>query len=209
MKSNPYLERVYELLEQFDFNELSESDRFYVLSKMSEKEYIIMRGTIKDTETFFSNSSEPEINISLLSSIIRTNHKPNIFIKILNQPVKFYQLAASILLLLAIYTIKQYSDLPGKNPALPIYDTIFIQKTDTVYPGPADTISSKLADTVRIIKEKIINISREKNINTQIKLLSTIAYMSDSCKIICPKDTDSVKELTFTKDVSSDTSFKN
>ena len=209
MKANTYLERVYELLEQFDFNELPENDRIYVLSKMAEDEYINMRSTIQDTETFFSNSSEPEISVSLLSSIIRTNHKPNLLIKILNQPVKFYQLAASIALLLAIYAIKQYSDLPIKNSALPLYDTLFIQKTDTVYPKSTDTISSKLADTVKFIKEKIINISGEKGINNQAKLLSTTAYVSDSTNIVYPKTTDYIKELTITKDVSRDTLFKN
>jgi hypothetical protein len=201
MKANPYLERLYELLEQFDFNELSEKDRTYVLSNMSEKEYINMRSTIKDTETFFSNSSEPHINVSLLSSIIHTNHKPNILINILNRPVKFYQLAASIVLILAIYTIKQYSNFPDKNSALPLHDTIFIQKTDSIYP--------KLADTVKSIKEKIIYISREKDTNTLVKLLSTTAYVFDSSKVVFTKTTNSIKELTFIKDVSSDTLFKN
>jgi hypothetical protein len=209
MKANTYLERVYELLEQFDFNELSENDRIYILSKMTEKEYINMRSTIKDTETFFSNSSEPNINVSLLSSIINTNHKPNILIKILNQPVKFYQLAASIVLILAIYTIKQYSDFPDKNSILPLHDTIFIQKTDTIYPKLADTVYSKLVDTVKSIKEKIIYISREKDTNTHVKLLSTTAYVFDSSKVVLKKTTDSIKELSFIKDVSSDTLFKN
>ena len=209
MKANPYLERVYELLEQFDFNELSEKDRTYVLSNMSEKEYINMRSTIKDTETFFSNSSEPNINVSLLSSIIHTNHKPNILIKILNQPVKFYQLAAFIVLILAIYTIKQYSDFPDKNSALPLHDTIFIQKADSIYPKLADTVYSKLIDTVKCIREKIIYISREKDTNTHVKLLSTTAFVFDSSKVVFKKTTDSIKELTFTKDVSSDTLFKN
>ena len=209
MKANTHLERIYELLEQFDFNELPENDRIYVLSKMAEDEYINMRSSIKDTETFFSNSSEPEISVSLLSSIIRTNHKPNLLIKILNKPVKFYQLAASIALLLAIYAIKQYSDLPDKNSAIPLYDTIFIQKIDTLSPKLSDTLGSKLADTVKYIKEKIINMSGEKGINNQAKLLSTTAYVSDSTNIVYPKTTDYIKELTITKDISRDTLFKN
>jgi hypothetical protein len=209
MKADAYSERIYELLEQFDFNELPEKDRIYVLSKMAGEEYINMRSTIKDTETFFSNSSEPEINVSLLSSIMHTNHKPNIFIKILNHPVKFYQLAASVALIIAIYAIKQYSDLPAKNSSLPLYDTIFIQKIDTLYPKLADTLSSKLADTVKFIKERIINKSGEKDINNQAKLLSTNSYVSDSTNIVHPKTTHYIKELTFTKDVSSDTLFKN
>ena len=35
MKANQDMERVYELLEQFDFRELSDSDRNYVLSRMN------------------------------------------------------------------------------------------------------------------------------------------------------------------------------
>src|SRR5450759_3680467 len=148
MKANPYLEQVYELLEQFDFKALSEKDKIFVLSKMSEEEYTKMRSSIKDTEVFFLNSSEPNLNEMLFSSIIQTNHKPNILIKILNQPVKLYQFAACIVLIIVIYTLKQYSDLPDKTSSLPAKDTIFIQKTDTVY--------SKLADTVWILKEKIL-----------------------------------------------------
>jgi hypothetical protein len=209
MKENTYLERIYELLEQFDFNELSDNDRIYVLSKMAEEEYINMRSTIKDTETFFSYSIEPEINGSLLASILHTNHKPNILIKLLNKPVKFYQLAASLTLILAIYTINQYSDLQIKNSVIPLYDTIFIEKIDTVYPKPADTISSKLADTVKIIKEKIINISRDKDTNAHVRLLSSTASVFDSGKLLCPTITGTIKELTFIKDVLNDTLFQN
>lgn len=209
MKANTYFERIYELLEQFDFNELSERDRIYVLSKIDEEEYINMRSTIKDTEIFFSNSGEPNINDSLLSSIINTNHKPNTLIKILGQPVKLYQLAASIVLILAIYTIKQYSNFPDKNSTLPLHDTIFIQMTDSIHPKLADTVYSKLVDTVKSINEKILYIHREKDTNTLVKLLSTTAYVFDSSKVVFAKTTDSIKELTFIKDVSSDTLLKN
>jgi len=201
MKANRNFEKVYELLEQFDFKELLVDDRIYVLSKITEDEYNNMRDTLKDTETFFSNSTEPNINDSLLNSMMRTNHKPNMLFRILNQPVKFYQLAASILLLLGFYAIKQYSDLPDKNSALPKIDTIYIQKTDTV--------SSKLADTVRNIKEKIIYITRERDINTQDKLLFTITFEFDSGKIVCLGNNDRIKQQTFINYISSETLFKN
>jgi hypothetical protein len=209
MKAKTYFERIYELLEQFDFNELSERDRIFVLSKIDEEEYINMRSTIKDTEIFFSNSSEPNINDSLLSSIIKTNHKPGTLIKILGQPVKFYQLAASIVLILAIYTIKQYSNFPDKNSVFPLHDTVFIQKADSIYPKLVDTVYSKLVDTVISINEKILYISREKDTNTLVKLLSNTAYVFDSTKVVFAKTTDRVKELAFIKDVSNDTLFKN
>jgi hypothetical protein len=201
MKANQYLERVYELLEQFDFEELSDEDRIYVLSVMTENEFNDMRSTLKDTETFFSNSYEPNINDSLFNSIMSTNHKPNILIKILNHPVKFYQLAASILLLLGLYIIKQYSDLPDKNSALPINDTIYIHKTDS--------LSSKLADTVKNIKMKIIYVARKKDLNPQDKLLSTATFEFDSGKIVCPGNIERIKQLTFFTDTSGETQFKN
>jgi hypothetical protein len=201
MKPNRYFERVYELLEQFDFKELSDKDRIYVLSVMTENDFNDMRNTLKDTETFFSNSCEPNINDSLLNSIISTNHRPNILIKILNRPVKFYQLAASILLLLGLYIIKQYSNLPDKNSALPINDTIYVYKKDS--------LSSKLADTVKNIKEKLIYVSRKKDINPQDKLLSTATFEFDSGKIVCPGNIERIKQLTFFTDTSSETLFKN
>lgn len=201
MKANPYLEQVYELLEQFDFKALSEKDKIFVLSKMSEEEYTKMRSSIKDTEVFFLNSSEPNLNEMLFSSIIQTNHKPNILIKILNQPVKLYQFAACIVLIIVIYTLKQYSDLPDKTSSLPAKDTIFIQKTDTVY--------SKLADTVWILKEKILYISCGRDKNSQVNLLSVTACVSDSEKVVSQPFTCSIKDFIFTKDVSSDSLLKN
>ena len=201
MKANRNFEKVYELLEQFDFKELSVDDRIYVLSEMTENEYNNIRDTLKDTETFFSNSTEPNINDSLLNSLMRTNHKPNILSRILNQPVKFYQLAASILLLIGLYVVTQYSESPEKNSSLPKNDTIYIQKTDTV--------SSKLADTVRNIKEKIIYVIRERDINPQDKLLSTVTFEFDSGKIVCPGKNDRIKQQTFINYISSETLFKN
>ncbi len=201
MKANRNFEKVYELLEQFDFKELPVDDRIYVLSEMTENEYNNMRNIIKDTEAFFSNSTEPNINDSLLSSLIKTNHKPNILFKILNQPVKFYQLAASILFLIGLYVVTQYSESSDKNSSLPKNDTIYIQKTDTV--------SSKLADTVRTLKEKIIYVIRERDINSQDKLLSTVTFEFDYSKIVCPDKNDGIKQQTFINDISSETLFKN
>jgi hypothetical protein len=196
MKTNPYSEQVFVLLEQFDFKALPEPDRLFVLSEMSEEEYSEMRNTIKDTEIFFLNSNEPDLNEKLFSSIIQTNYKPNILIKILNQPVKLYQFAACIALIIVLFTLKQYSDLPDKTSAIPPKDTIFIQKTDTVY--------SKLADSVLILKEKIHYISRERAKNSQVNLLSVTACVSDSEKIISHPFTARIEDFIFTKDVLSE-----
>jgi hypothetical protein len=201
MKANRHFERLYELLEQFDFKDLSEKDRIYVLSEMTENEFNNMRSTLTDTETFFSNSCEPDINESLFNSLISTNHKPNILLKILNHPVKFYQLAASILLLLGLFIIKQYYDIPDNNSAIPINDTIYIRKPDS--------LSSKLADTVKILKQKIIYITGEKDTNPTDKLLSTATFEFTSGKIVCPGNIESIKQLDFFADTPVVTLFKN
>lgn len=70
MKANHYLERVYELLEQFDFEQLSAEDKSYVLKNIPEKEYLRLRDAIKVTESLFSDSVEPDLNDLLLTSVM-------------------------------------------------------------------------------------------------------------------------------------------
>ena len=201
MKTDLYFEKVYELLEQSDFKDLSEQDRIYVLSVLSESEFNEMRSTLTRTETFFSNSCEPVINGSLFDSITGTNNKSNFLLKILNRPVKVYQLAASILLIIGLLIIKQYSDSPVKNSAIPVRDTLYIHKSDS--------LSSKLADTVKNIKEKIIYITMEKDINHSDKLLSTSKFAFDSEKYVSPADIAGIRMLTLLTDTSMETLFKN
>lgn len=201
MKTDLYFEKVYELLEQFDFKDLSEKDRIYVLSVLTESEFNEMRSTLKDTETFYSNSCEPVINGSLLDSITGTNKKSNFLLKILNRPVKVYQLAASILLILGLLIIKQYSELSVKNSALPVRDTLYIHKSDS--------LSSKLADTIKNIKEKIIYITREKDINHSDKLLSTAKFAFDSGNFVSPANIARIRQLSLFTDTSRETLFKN
>jgi hypothetical protein len=199
MKANRNYEDVYELLEQFDFNELSDKDRNYVLSIMTRDEYISLRSTLKDTKTLYSNSPEIALDNSIYNSLINKSNKKNIIIKILMHPVKLYQVAALIILIFGIYAIIQYSVLPEKNKPLAVIDTIYLHKTDTVY--------SKLIDTVRIIKEKIVYVSKDKSINNPPKLLSITKYKFDCNKEICPNDIDRIKELTFNNNISIDTLF--
>ena len=46
MENSKHIERAYELIEQYDFAELSGSDRLTVLSVMTESEYSAMRETV-------------------------------------------------------------------------------------------------------------------------------------------------------------------
>jgi len=200
MKTNQNMERVYELLEQFNFNELSERDKIYILSVMPETEYINMRDTIKETEGFFTNAAELNLSDSLYKSLMNKSRKGNILLKLLKQSVQLYKVAASVLIILGIYSVIHYSNLHEKNSTLALNDTIYIHKTDTIY--------SKLIDTVRIIKEKIVYIPREKVRVAPVKLLSNSKNEYDCNKEICPDDIDKIKGLAFNNNISRDTLFK-
>jgi hypothetical protein len=200
MKTDLYFEKVYELLEQSDFKDLPEKDRIYVLSGLTESEFNEMRGALQETEAFFSNACEPVINGSLLNST-GINSKSNFLIKLLNRPVKFYQLAASILLILGLLIIKQYSDSPVKNSAIPVRDTLNIDKSDS--------LSSKLADTVKNIREKIVFISRKNNTNNSNEILSTAKFAFDSDNFITSSNIARIRQLPLYGDTSGETLYKN
>jgi hypothetical protein len=197
MKANEEIERVYELMEKFDFNELCEQDKIYVLSVISEKEYINIRGTINEVGTFFTNSEDVNLNAAINKSLINKNKHVNILLKLLKQPIQLYKVAASIIVFIGLYSFIHFTNLKDKRSPISSNDTIFIYKTDTIY--------SKFVDTVRLIKEKIVFISREKDLVTPDKLLSNAKYEYDQNKEICPNDIDKIIEFSFNNSVSNDT----
>jgi hypothetical protein len=197
MKANQEMERVYELLEQFDFIELTETDKTYVLSHITEDEYKTLRKTLMDLGSSLSNSEDLLVSDLVLKSLMDKHRSGRSFIKLLKKPVQFYKIAASVILLLGIYTVIQYTTLTERKNSLALNDTLYIHKTDTVY--------SKLADTVRIIKEKIIYVSRGKDDLKPAKLLSTSGIIFDSTREISPEDIDKIRQLTSNSPVSKDT----
>lgn len=200
MEVNQNMGKVNDLLEQFDFNELSEQDKMYVLSVITEKEYNNMRGTINDVGTFFNNSEDVNLNSSIYKSLINKNKHVNILLKLLKQSIQLYKVAASVIVLIGLYSLIHFTNLKEKSSPISSNDTIFIYNTDTIY--------SKFVDTVRLIKEKIVFISREQDLLTPDKLLSNSKLEYDCNREICPNNVDRIKELAFNNNVSSDTLWK-
>jgi len=197
MKVNQNMARVYELLEQFDWNELSEQDKSYILALMSDIEYIDMRNTLKETKNLFGHEAEPTFNDSFHTASINNNREENIFIKLLKQPIQLYKVVASVAFIIGIYSVIYYFNPQKKNDLSAFSDTILIHKTDTVY--------SRVIDTVRIIKEKIVYIPQMKSMDSPMKLMSNSKNEYD-CKIdICPNDIDEIKELAYNNNASGDT----
>jgi hypothetical protein len=200
METNQNIERVYELLEQFDFNELSEQDKLFVLSQITETEYNKMRSTIKDTQTFFVHDIEPIRDNSSVTSSKKDTVNKNLLLHLLKQPIQFYKVAASIVILIGIYSAIQYFNPQGKSNLLTSNDKIYINKTDTVY--------SKIVDTITIIKERIIYIPKGIEVATSFKLVSNSKNKYDCNKEICPSDIDIIKELANNNNASKDTLLK-
>jgi len=187
MKANQDRERVYELLEQSDFTELTDTDKKCVLSMMTEKEYVQMRTTLKDVEQSLSASEELVVSDLVFNSLMNKPQKNNSVLKLLKKPVQFYKVAAMVLLILGLYTVIQLPFFPEKKNTIALNDTLNIHKTDTVY--------TRLVDTVKIIKEKIIYVSQGKENLKPAKLLTKSGFLFDSTKEICPEDIDRIKAL--------------
>ena len=85
---------IHELIEEFDFSELSKVQQIQVLKELSEKEYGELRETIKMTVNFFEN--EPKLFADdLLKPVILKESK---FVRLISYSVPLYKVAAAVLL---------------------------------------------------------------------------------------------------------------
>ena len=89
---------IQELTEQFDFSELSKSQKELVLSQVSEDAYSDMREAVKNTLHYFEQ--EPKLIAS--DSLKPTVNKDNVILRIVNYKIPFYKVAAAALLLFFI-----------------------------------------------------------------------------------------------------------
>ena len=60
MEQDKDLQRIYDLIEWYDFEELEESEKSFVCRHISEDEYNSMRSTLSDTKEFFSKVPAPD-----------------------------------------------------------------------------------------------------------------------------------------------------
>ena len=100
MRNNKNIEKVYELIEQYDFAELSEPDKLLVLSVMTESQYTEMRNTVDNLKLELANDIEPVINIPT----IEKKDSDGRIKRFLFYPIKFYQVAASIAIMISIFS---------------------------------------------------------------------------------------------------------
>ncbi|MBN1186934.1 MAG: hypothetical protein JXB49_31950 [Bacteroidales bacterium] len=191
MEKDKHIEKIYELVELYDFDELSEDDRSFVLEHISVEEYSRMRETITETKNLFEKS---EI----------TYRKDRSFKvkKIIAYPVELYKIAALLILFFGTgYTISSLNYSHKRK---------LIAATDTIYTNHVDTFVVEKTDTIEIIKERLVY--RDNNLNqnytTQIGNEAEIINNTRDCsKDICPGDIALLSKRKTTGDFSKDTSL--
>jgi hypothetical protein len=189
-------ERIYELLEKYDFSELNNIDRAFVLNCMTEQEYNSMRKTIADTADYFSQAEEPFLSNSIFKSQENKAVQTNAFTKILKMPVELYKVAASIAVILAIFLSFQHFKSSKPLQMLAVNDTVVVHKIDTVF--------SHFTDTVEVVKERVIYLS-EKQINKKQPAAVSVQELSYDCnRDICPNDVDRIKAMSINCQISKD-----
>jgi len=194
-ENNNNIEKVYELIEQYEFVELSEADRLKVLSVMTEDQYTEMRSTIDNVKLRLENDIEPVVKIPQLPKQY-SSHKLS---RYLNYPLKLYQVAAGIAILIASFFMVLYSkDSPVQITAE--NDTVFIRHTDSVF-----TI---IYDTVEIMKENVRNIQSNFSKPDNNVLITHQTEINDCSNKLCPNEITDIIAMNGRNTVSSDSVMK-
>lgn len=187
------IEQIYDLLEQFDFEQLTESQKKLVLTEMTCEEYQAMRSTIAGTKSFFDKHT---------TKVFDTKHFN--LNKILTFPVQFYKVAAAVLILINLsFMLGRLSNTTSQN---------IIAKADTIFVEKIDTIFAVQRDTLRIIKQvsskiPLQLISQHINVGNHIELENGKPRF-DCSQVICPEDIETINSHKSENNFSNDSILK-
>lgn len=189
MENEKGLERIYEFIENYNFDELSEFEKEIVFRHISEDEYTNMRITITDTKNLFEK-------LPIESGQSQKNKLGTLF----RHPVELYKVAASIVLLVGIGFVL--------TKAISTQDSGLISMVDTVYVKQIDTLIIEKWDTMEVVKEKVVY--REKpekeTKSAYIKItLEETNTTTDCSKNLCPDDIATINKVKANGSISRDT----
>lgn len=195
MQSNNNIEKVYDLIEQFDFTELSEFDKLEVLSVMTETEYTEMRKSIDTVKTVFQEDIEP-----IKTVMLNKYNKKNIISRVINFNIKLYQVAASVAILIACYYLFQ-----PRNKHVINQNIALNSKTA---PRNIDTIHTIIYDTVVAFKEKVDYVKTNISELEQKEIIPQTANKTDCSKILCANEIENITLMNSRNTISNDTTIK-
>lgn len=196
MHTNNNIEKVYELLEQFEFAELSEIDKQNVLSVMTESEYTEMRKTIDTLKNVLQNDIEAVRGIPVYSRQAKLKTLSRVF----NFNLKFYQVAASIAILITIFFLFQHSNKDNVNQTIAINDTKVIH--------PIDTVHTIIYDTIVIIREKVKFIQANLSKLGQNAMVTQTTQKIDCNSNLCPNEIENITVMNCKNSISNDSTIR-
>jgi hypothetical protein len=195
MISDKKTEKAFELAEQFEFMELSDKDKKYILSVMTEEEYNDLRKAIFVLPNYFVKDIEPVTNIPQLA----LRHKKNQLKDLIFYPLQFYKVAASIIITFLIFSVYHHMNETQNSELIAQSDTVFIHRTDTVF--------QILHDTVWVVEKKnnFPKQSLVKN-NTLENEITRSSYNKDD---LHPDDVEKIIAMTNNNCLANDSVLKN
>jgi hypothetical protein len=184
MTDEKLTERLYDLIEQFDFKDLPEDDKLFVTGNFSIEEYNDLRSTLNDTRSLFNSYGEPgPIKEPRLKRIVL-------------YPVELYKVAAMIVILIAAGLLIPKAKGPDIGAALvnAIRDTVVITKKDTV----------------EIIKEKIVYVSQTPRTSKSVNILISKNEVNqiDCSRENCPDDWKQLSRINTRGNLSKDSALR-
>jgi hypothetical protein len=190
MAGKKNIDKIYQLIEQFDFNELPENDKIFILENISIEEYDKIRTTIADTRNLFLKYPESESKKTYGN-----------FIKLLTYKIELYKIAATILLLIGIGFMFSKGRIPN-HQGISHRDTVIVQKRDTLIKEKIDTIEK----IVERIVYKDLHL-RQNSKSFYYGTLETVNYKMDCSKEICPYDLARLSQIKTEGNLSKDTAL--
>lgn len=195
MNKDKISEKAYQLIESYDFNDLSADDKKFILSLMSENEFNEIRNTHSDLSGHFEDDIEP---VERIPGIV-SNRKSK-FIHTLTYPVQLYKVAASIILLFSVYIGYQRAHREIETNLIAQADTLIIHKTDTVFQTIYDTV---------IIKEDNHSFAYQTNNKIDVNANpNEPTQLTDCREEICPDEIQAITSLTKNNSLSGDAGLK-
>ncbi len=196
MEGSVNIEKAYELIEQFEFAELSDADRLYVLSVMTETEYSDMRRTVSALNVLMDSDIEPRAIIPVQPQKSRGGR----LLRMVNYQVKMYQVAASVALLIASYVVFHVPDQQVVSPLIARVDTVFVHQTDTVY--------ATLYDTVTIVEYKVEPKHGRIHNPESTETVAQSDKSIDCSQELCPSEVGAITEMNRMNSISSDSTLR-
>ncbi len=188
--------RVYDFIEEYDFVDLSESQKSIVLGVMSEMEYVQMRAAVVNTRNYLVDEVAPDLKTA---SFVR-NERLDRFIYLMKTPIPLYRVAVLIVVIFSSFLAFKLMVNDIRAPEIASVKTSQVLNIDTVY--------ITLVDTLEILKEKIVYIEKNQPIVDE-KSINVPAIFELDCKTeICPNDIEQLKNLAYNNKISNDTLLK-